>query len=103
MATRSAPPHPGEVLLHKFLQPRGITQVRLCEAIEISGPNLNRFIKGGSAVSARLAWKFAQALGTKPEYWLRLQEQYDLWHDKPRRPARRLSSNGQRHRSSSAR
>jgi addiction module HigA family antidote len=90
-------------LLHKFLQPRGITQVRLCEAIEISGPNLNRFIKGGSDVSATLAWKFAQSLGTTPQYWLRLQGEYDLWHDKPRRRARRLPSNGQRQRSSSAR
>jgi addiction module HigA family antidote len=85
LASRSAPPHPGEVLLLKFLQPRGITQARFGQAVDMSGPNLNRFVKGGSGVSANMAWKFARALRTTPHYWMNLQVDFDLWEADPRR------------------
>lgn len=94
MQPRSPPPHPGDVLLRKFLHPRGITQVRLCQAIDIAGPYLNRFIKGGSDVNAKLAWKLAQALGTTPRYWTTLQAEHDLWLARPRRRIRRVTGNG---------
>lgn len=83
-------PHPGEVLLLKFLRPRGITQVRLCKAMGISGPNLNRFIKGGSDMRASWAWEFAQALGTSPRYWMDIQVEYDLWQTRPARRIKRV-------------
>jgi len=54
----------------------------------MSGPNLNRFIKGGSEVTARLAWRFAQALGTTPQYWMNLQVEYGLWDARPHRRGR---------------
>lgn len=96
MASRRAPPHPGDVLLRRFLRPRGITQVRLCNAVGISGPNLNRFVKGGSSVRASWAWRFAQALGTTPQYWMNLQIEHDVWHARPRRRIRRIIGDGRR-------
>ena len=85
------------MLLLEFLQPRGITQVRLCETIGITGPDLNRFVKDGSDVTARKAWLFAQALGTTPLYWMAQQARHDLWHARPRRRVRLIIGPGRRH------
>jgi plasmid maintenance system antidote protein VapI len=41
-------------------------------------------IKGKRGVSAELALKLAQLLGTTPEFWLNLQMDWELWHDKKR-------------------
>jgi addiction module HigA family antidote len=79
--------------MRKFLRPRGITQTRFAEAVAIASPNLNRFIKGGASVNAAMAWKFAMALGTSPQYWMDLQVTHDLWRERPRRRVARVRAN----------
>jgi len=40
-------------------------------------------VRGKRGVSPETAWLFSQALGTTPEFWINLQNQYDLARTKP--------------------
>lgn len=60
-------------------------QSEFARAIGIAEPNLTAFIKGRRALTAWMAWAFATELRTKPEYWMKLQGDYELWRARPRR------------------
>jgi antitoxin HigA-1 len=70
------PAHPGEILrehigdmpVAKFAQHLGVSRV-----------TLSRLLNGNSGVSADMALRLSEALGTSPELWLNLQTQFDLW------------------------
>jgi len=40
---------------------------------------LSRILNGSAGISADMALKLADALGTSPELWIGMQTQYDLW------------------------
>jgi len=74
------PPHPGEVLSKKYLVPMELTITRASEALGIARKNLSGIINGHAGVSPLMAIRLSRAFGTSPEFWLGLQNQYDLWH-----------------------
>ena len=39
-------PHPGEILLHEFLEPMGLTQYRLAKEIGVPQRHINEIVKG---------------------------------------------------------
>jgi addiction module HigA family antidote len=45
----------------------------------VSRVTLSRLLNGNSGVSAEMALKLSEALGTSPELWLNMQTQFDLW------------------------
>jgi addiction module HigA family antidote len=70
------PAHPGEILREQM----GTTSVtKLAGHLGISRVTLSRLLNGTSGISAEMALKLSEALGTSPELWLNLQTQYDLW------------------------
>jgi addiction module HigA family antidote len=86
MLPKNRPPTtPGEMLVEEFLEPAGITQAAFAERIGMSPQQLNPILRGKHAVSARVALKFSQALGTSPEFWMNLQTRVDLWNEQRRR------------------
>jgi plasmid maintenance system antidote protein VapI len=46
---------------------------------------LSRILNGRAGISADMALKLADALGTSPELWTGMQTQYDLWRASQRR------------------
>lgn len=84
------PTHPGEILLHEFLEPLGITQVQLAAHIGVSVQRVNELVRGKRGVSSETAWLLAGAFGTTPEFWVQLQSQHDLAKSRPVRAIRRL-------------
>ena len=70
--------HPGEVLKEDFLEPLEISVKTLSDAIHISKEKINSIIEGKSAVSADIAIRFSRFFGTSSEFWLNLQNMYDL-------------------------
>jgi addiction module HigA family antidote len=85
MARRVRPPHPGEVLQRRFLDPRGIRQQHLADHIGEDVGNLNKLLHGERRINPGLAWRLALALGTTPRFWTDLQADFDLWEARPRR------------------
>ena len=72
------PFHPGEILLEEFLEPKNISQREFAEKLDWTPRKLNEIIKGKRSVTALSAIDIADALGTTPEFWLNLQQMWDL-------------------------
>ncbi|MCZ9304239.1 MULTISPECIES: HigA family addiction module antitoxin [Corynebacterium] len=73
-------PHPGEILFAEFLQPLGITQYRLAKEIRTTDSQISKLVRGSIGVSADMALRLSAFFGNSAEFWLGLQEEYDLWH-----------------------
>ena len=84
--------HPGVILLEEFLKPLGKSQVEFSRHIGIPIQRVNEIIRQKRGVSPESAWLFSQAFGTTPEFWLNLQNQYDLSRNRPTKMVKRLRS-----------
>lgn len=69
---------PGRVLREKIEKRLGISQDRLAKAIGVSRLTINEIVNEKRTVTAEMALKLAKALGTDPEFWLTLQQGFDL-------------------------
>ena len=74
------PTHPGEMLLEEFVKPLGLTQTELAARLGVSYPRLNEIINGRRSVTPDTALRLAQVLGMTADFWLGLQQDWDLWH-----------------------
>jgi addiction module HigA family antidote len=70
------PPHPGRVL-REYLGARSVTDT--AKHLGVTRVALSRILNGSAGISADMALKLADALGTSPELWIGMQTQYDLW------------------------
>ncbi len=84
------PTHPGEVLLEEFLKPLDITSATFAQHIGIPVQRINEIVQKKRGVTPEMAWLFAQALGTTPEFWINLQSAYDLTRHQPKKQVERL-------------
>ena len=77
-----APTHPGEILLEEFLKPLNLSQGELAQHLSGSWtqPKISGIINGKRRITEIIALDFADAFGTSAEFWLNLQNHYDLWH-----------------------
>ncbi len=69
---------PGEILLEEFLRPEGIGQADAARRLGISLNRLNEIILGKRGISADTALRLARLLKTSPQFWMRLQADWDL-------------------------
>jgi antitoxin HigA-1 len=74
------PTHPGEMLLEEFLKPLGISQSAFAIRLGVSFPRLNEIIRGKRSVTPDTALRLARVLGMSADFWLGLQQDWDLWH-----------------------
>jgi len=68
------------MLLEEFLKPLGVSQSAFAIRLGISFPRLNEIIRGKRAVTPDTALRLGQVLGTSADFWLGLQQDWDLWH-----------------------
>jgi addiction module HigA family antidote len=69
---------PGSVLREGVAKRLGISRDRLAKALGVSRLTINEIINEKRTVTADMALKLAKALGTDPEFWLTLQQGFDL-------------------------
>jgi addiction module HigA family antidote len=72
------PVHPGEVLLEEFLKPMGLSQNRLSLEIGVHPRCINEIVLGKRRITADTALRLARFFGTSPQFWMGLQNDYDL-------------------------
>jgi addiction module HigA family antidote len=82
--------HPGEILREEFLAPLRLGQVDAAHRLGISLNRLNEIVLGKRRVTADTALRLARLFKTSPQFWMRLQADWDL-HEAMRREARRAS------------
>ena len=80
LPTHRPPTHPGEMLLEEFLKPLGITQSAFAARLGVSFPRLNEVINGKRTVTPDTALRLARVTGMSADFWLGLQQDWDLWH-----------------------
>ncbi len=68
---------PGEILLHDFLQPMGVSQYRLAKEIGVPQRRIGEIVAGRRAISADTALRLAAFFGTDAQSWINLQSHYD--------------------------
>jgi len=77
------PTHPGEVL-RDYLQ--GITVREAAERLGVTRAHLSRILNGRAGITAPMSLRLSAALGTSPDFWLKMQVQRDLWLAQKARP-----------------
>jgi addiction module HigA family antidote len=76
--------HPGEVLAEEFLKPMGISAYRLAKETGIPQTRLSQIIKAKRRVTADTALRLSTYFGTSAQFWLGLQDDYDLEEEQDR-------------------
>lgn len=80
LPTEVPPTHPGEMLLEEFLKPLQISQSAFAVRLGVSFPRLNEIIRRKRSVTPDTALRLAQVTGMSADFWLGLQQDWDLWH-----------------------
>jgi addiction module HigA family antidote len=70
--------HPGEVLLEEFLKPLEISQHRLAMDLRVPATRIGEIVHGRRAVTPETSLRLARYFGNSPEFWLNLQQSFDL-------------------------
>ena len=70
--------HPGDILLHEFLEPLEISQNKLARDISVPPRRINEIVLGKRAITADTALRLACYFGNSEKFWLGLQDDYDL-------------------------
>ena len=79
MKTKKLPPvHPGEILLHDFMDPLGLSQSALAKAIGVTPMRVSQIVRGHRAITVDTALRLSRYFGTRPVWWLDLQTYHDL-------------------------
>lgn len=78
--THRAPTHPGEMLLEEFLNPMGLTQRELAQAIHVPYQRINEIVNGRRGVTPSTALRLAKFLGMSASFWMNLQLRWDLYY-----------------------
>ena len=78
--THRPPTHPGEMLLEEFLQPLGLTQRNLADAIHVPYQRINEIIHGRRGMTPSTALRLAKFFGMSADFWMNLQLRWELYH-----------------------
>jgi addiction module HigA family antidote len=77
------PAHPGEVL-KEYLG--DMTVKEAAGRLRVTRATLSRILNGRAGITAGMSLRLSSALGTSPDFWLKMQGQYDIWHARKRTP-----------------
>ena len=79
------PAHPGAVL-REYLGDLTVTEA--ATRLGVTRAALSRILNGSAGISADMALRLEQALGTNAEMWLEMQLKHELWQasQRPRAP-----------------
>lgn len=73
----TTPIHPGLVLRDE-LEEIGISQSALAAHIGVLPKTINEICNGKRGISAAMAWKLSRAVGASPQFWMNLQNNWEL-------------------------
>jgi addiction module HigA family antidote len=70
-------PRPGEILLHEFLKPMGITQYRLAKEISVPQRRIGEIVAGKRAITVDTGLRLSKFFGVSDTFWTGLQMGYE--------------------------
>ena len=69
---------PGEILLEEFMKPLGVSRNRLARDIDVPVTRVGEIVAGTRTITADTALRLGSVFGMPAEFWLNLQNAYDL-------------------------
>lgn len=72
------PIHPGETLAEDFMKPYNLSAARLGPALGVPRNRISDIIRGRRGITADTALRLERYFGVSAQFWLNLQNQYDL-------------------------
>lgn len=78
MARHIIPVHPGEVLAEDVLAELDMSAKQLAQELGVPANRITEIIRGRRGITADTAIRLGQWLGGPPQFWLDLQQRYDL-------------------------
>lgn len=78
MSDRLPPIPPGEILKEEFMEPNGISSSRLARDLDVPANRISEIVAGRRTITADTALRLGIYFGIEPEFWLNLQNDYDL-------------------------
>jgi addiction module HigA family antidote len=79
LMTKRKPVSVGEILVQEFMEPMGLTQAVLAEAMGVQRKHVNELCNNRRVVTAPTALILARVFGNSPDFWLNVQRRSDLW------------------------
>ena len=73
------PTHPGTILREDILPALPMSQARIAEILHLSRQHFSRILNGKNPVTAETAVKLGRFFNNNPQFWLNLQNKYDVW------------------------
>jgi antitoxin HigA-1 len=71
--------HPGVILKLEFAEPLKLTQAKISKDLNVGIKTLSELYNQKRGVSAVMALKLSEYFGTTPQFWMSLQDNYDLY------------------------
>lgn len=78
-AKKRKPLHPGIILEEHYLKPLNLNLQVLADHLGIARNTLFKIRTGRGNITPAIALSLAIAFDTTPQFWLNLQQKYDLW------------------------
>jgi antitoxin HigA-1 len=79
MGVSKLPPiHPGEILRELYLEPLEMTPYALAKHLRVPRTRIERIVSEKIGISADTALRLGRFFKTTPEFWLDMQNGYDL-------------------------
>jgi addiction module HigA family antidote len=69
---------PGTILQEEFMEPLGITAYKLSKNLKIQQTAISQIVKGSRRISVDMALRLSIYFGNSAQFWLNLQNHYDL-------------------------
>ena len=69
--------HPG-YYIKEIIEESGLTQEDFAKRLDITPKNLSLLVRGEQSLSIDIAMKLSHIIGTSVNYWLNLQNSYDV-------------------------
>ena len=79
--------HPGEILREEFLKPVGMSDYELAKRLHVPAPRINDIVLERRGITADTAVRLSRFFGTTEQFWLNLQDAYEVSRVKAERAA----------------
>jgi len=72
------PLHPGEMLREEFMKPLGLSSNALAIELRVPVTRISEIVRERRGITADTALRLARYFNMSPEFWMRLQMDFDL-------------------------
>lgn len=79
LMTKRKPASVSEILTEEFMEPMGLTQAALAEAMGVQRKHVNELCNDRRNITAATALILARVFGNGPDFWLNTQRRSELW------------------------